>query len=245
VDSSLYQGTVTHSRFTPVKHSFTYKITLFWLKLDEIEKLNKEVSFFSSNKPAWVRFKQTDYLDNDSTPLESQVRNKMSTLSGMTLKGDVYMLGQLRTLGMYFSPVNFYFLRHKEQTEFSHMLAEVSNTPWGEKHCYLVDMAAQEDNKKVFHVSPFNPIDMQYRWNVNQPNERFAMRLSCIRGEKHFEAGLSLSRQPLTSQTLRKALLKVPSFTLMSLIGIYWQALKLFIKGAPIYDHPNKGTKTV
>jgi DUF1365 family protein len=169
----------------------------------------------------------------------------MSELEGTQLNGEIYMLGQLRTLGLYFSPVNFYFLRQAGQMQYSHMLAEVSNTPWGERHCYLVNMKHQSDNEKALHVSPFNPLDMQYQWKIAQPNNRFSMRLSCIKDEKHFEAGLSLTKQPLTTKTLQAALIKVPSFTIKSLIGIYWQALKLFIKGAPIYDHPNKGSKTV
>jgi DUF1365 family protein len=245
VESALYQGTVDHARFTPIEHRFSYKITLFWLKLNEMNKLNQELDFFSTEKRAWARFKSSDYLNQEDSPLESRVLHKMSELSGTQLQGDIYMLGQLRTLGLYFSPVNFYFLRQKNQTSYSHMLAEVSNTPWDEKHCYLVDMQNQEDSEKAFHVSPFNPIDMKYRWRIAQPDVQFAMSLSCIKNEKHFEAGLSLTRQPLTTQTLKAALFKVPSFTIKSLIGIYWQALKLFIKGAPIYDHTNKGNKTV
>lgn len=245
MESALYHGQVDHARFTPIKHRFTYDITLFWIKLSEVEELTKKVRFFSSKKIAWVRFKPSDYLDGDNAPLQDRVLNKMSALAGEELKGNIYMLGQMRTLGLYFSPVNFYFLQQEAQTEFSHMLAEVSNTPWDEKHCYLVDMNDQTDNDKAFHVSPFNPIDMQYRWRVTQPNEKFAMSLSCIKGQKHFEAGLALVKQPLTTETLKAALIKVPSFTIKSLLGIYWQALKLFIKGAPIYDHPNKGSKTV
>ena len=106
-------------------------------------------------------------------------------------------------------------------------------------------MKKQEDSEKAFHVSPFNPIDMQYRWLVNQPNNTFNMALSCIKDEKHFEAGLSLTKQKLTSKTLSSALFKVPSFTIKSLIGIYWQALKLLIKGAPVYSHPQQGNKSV
>ncbi|TDF38637.1 DUF1365 domain-containing protein [Alteromonadaceae bacterium M269] len=245
MESSLYQGTVTHSRFTPVKHQFDYKITLFWLKLSELEELNQRLSFFSSHSFAWARFKESDYFDTKDGSVEQRALAKMRELSGKELSGDIFMLGQLRTLGLYFSPVNFYFLRPDGESHFSHMLAEVSNTPWNQKHCYLVDMNEQGNNDKVFHVSPFNPIDMQYQWTVKQPAQTFAMKLACIKNEKHFEAGLALTKQALTNKTLSSALFKVPSFTLKSLVGIYWQALKLFFKGAPVYTHPQQGNKSV
>jgi hypothetical protein len=118
------------------------------------------------------------------------------------------------------------------------MLAEVSNTPWNKRHHYLVDLAKQEDCDKEFHVSPFNPMDMTYQWKIKQPNENLRLHLSCIKHEKHFEVALNMQRQPLTTKTLRGALLSIPSMTLKTVAGIYWQAIKLFFKRVPIYMHP-------
>jgi hypothetical protein len=230
---------VHHQRFVPKVHRFNYKIYLYWLKLSEIEQLDADVKGFS-NKPEGfspVKFLRKDYLGDPAQKLESSVIARMSELNGSILSGDVYFLGQVRTFGWYFSPVNFYYLRNSEGL-YTHMLAEVSNTPWNKRHHYLVDLAKQEDCDKEFHVSPFNPMDMTYQWKIKQPNENLRLHLSCIKHEKHFEAALNMQRQPLTTKTLRGALLSIPSMTLKTVAGIYWQAIKLFFKRVPIYMHP-------
>lgn len=148
------------------------------------------------------------------------------------------MLGQVRTLGIYFSPVNFYFLRNDDGI-FTHMLAEVSNTPWNERHYYLVDLDTQADTDKAFHVSPFNPMDMTYKWNIKPPEDAFVMTLDCHREDKEFRAGLNMKRISLNNHNLNRAIKRIPSMTIKTVVGIYWQALKLFLKRTPIYGHPN------
>jgi DUF1365 family protein len=123
------------------------------------------------------------------------------------------------------------------------LLAEVSNTPWNDRHCYLVDLAKQEDCEKVFHVSPFNPMDMQYKWEISQPAQSLKLTLSCHKEVKHFAASLNLSKVELNSKSLFNVLLTIPSMTIKTVIGIYWQALKLFIKGVPFYSHSEQGKK--
>ena len=238
-ESALYTGIVHHQRFLPKIHRFNYKIYLYWLKLKEIEQLDANVKGFSNKLKGFspVKFIRNDYLGDPAQTLESSVIARMSELNGSTLSGDVYFLGQVRTFGWYFSPVNFYYLRNATGL-YTHMLAEVSNTPWNKRHHYLVDLAKQEDCDKKFHVSPFNPMDMTYQWKIKQPNENLRLHLACIKKSKHFEAALNLQRQPLTTKTLRGALLSIPSMTLKTVAGIYWQAIKLFFKRVPIYMHP-------
>jgi len=238
-ESALYTGVVHHQRFVPKVHRFNYKIYLYWLKLGEIEQLNTEVKGFSNREKGFspVKFLRSDYLGDPAQTLESSVLARMTELNGSALSGDVYFLGQVRTFGWYFSPVNFYYLRDAEGV-YTHMLAEVSNTPWNKRHHYLVDLAKQEDCDKAFHVSPFNPMDMTYQWKIKQPDENLRLHLSCIKQEKHFEAALNMQRQPLTTKTLRGALLSIPSMTVKTVAGIYWQAIKLFFKRVPIYMHP-------
>ena len=238
-ESALYTGVVHHQRFVPKVHRFNYKIYLYWLKLSEIEQLNADVKGFSNKANGYspVKFLRKDYLGDPAQKLESSVIARMSELNGSKLSGDVYFLGQIRTFGWYFSPVNFYYLRNSEG-KYTHMLAEVSNTPWNKRHHYLVDLAKQEDCAKEFHVSPFNPMDMTYQWKIKQPNENLRLHLACIKQDKHFEAALNMQRQPLTTKTLRGALLSIPSMTLKTVAGIYWQAIKLFFKRVPIYMHP-------
>ena len=242
VYSALYKGSVFHSRFLPKKHAFTYQIFLLWLNLDELDLLEAEVKGFSANSWAPLRFKRSDYLGDADTPLKQSVLNKMSELAQEQLTGTVYLLGQTRTFGMYFSPVNFYYLQQADGS-YSHLLAEVSNTPWNNRHCYLVDLGKQEDCAKAFHVSPFNPMDMQYKWKISQPEQSLKLTLACHKEAKHFVASIHLSRVELNSKTLFNVLLSIPSMTIKTVFGIYWQALKLFIKGVPFYSHSAQGKK--
>ena len=237
IESALYSGKVFHERYLPTRHKFSYDIYLFWLKLSELPHLDETLSRFSEDKFNLVSFNHKDYCKSATQPLSEAVTTKMSDLSGSPLHGEVFMMGQVRTLGIYFSPVNFYFLRNNDGI-FTHMLAEVSNTPWNERHYYLVDLATQGDTEKAFHVSPFNPIDMTYKWNIKPPGKAFFMTLDCHREHKEFRAGLNMKRISLNNHNLNRAIKRIPSMTIKTVVGIYWQALKLFLKRTPIYGHP-------
>lgn len=240
MSSAIYTGTVFHSRFVPKKHAFSYRIFLMWLDLSELEQLEQQVRGFSASSWAPLRFKRSDYLGDTDTPLQQSALEKMSELADTPLSGKVFLLGQTRTFGLYFSPVNFYYLQ-KEDGSYSHLLAEVSNTPWNKRHYYLVDLMQQEDCDKTFHVSPFNPMDMRYKWNISQPDDTLKLSLACHKDVKHFVASLNLSRIELNSNSLFRVLLSIPSMTIKTVVGIYWQALKLFIKRVPFYSYPKQG----
>lgn len=242
MESALYVGKVFHVRHIPKKHHFFYNIFLFWLDLDELSELDNQVSGFSTSHFAPARFSRADYLGPEQQSLKQSVLDRMTKLAGKPLDGKVYFLGQVRMFGLYFSPVNFYYLRQQDG-QYSHMLAEVSNTPWDERHHYLVDLAEQKDCQKLFHVSPFNPMDMQYQWNIQQPDHILALTLSCKKERRHFDASLKLTKQELNSKSLFRVMMNIPSMTIKTVFGIYWQALKLFIKGVPVYGHSTRKAK--
>lgn len=242
MDSAIYKGQVFHARHTPKHHAFSYDIFLFWLNLEELQHISERVRGFSTHKWAPVHFKRTDYLGDPTTPLDQAVIARMSELAGEPLSGTPFMLGQVRTFGMYFSPVNFYYLRQSDGF-YSHLLAEVSNTPWNERHHYLVDLKEQKDAQKEFHVSPFNPMDMLYHWKIKQPNQKLKLSMSCSSGKRHFDAALNLDKIELNSNSLLRVLVSIPSMTIKTVFGIYWQALKLYLKGVPFYGHPSDKEK--
>lgn len=242
IESAIYKGKVYHQRFKPTQHKFDYDIYLFWLKLEsnELEALSSSLTHFSAHDKARVRFKREDYLGDASVSLKQAVLERMTELNnGITLKGDVFMLGQLRMWGLYFSPVNFYYLRNAEG-KYTHMLAEVSNTPWNERHHYLVNLDTQDDTPKAFHVSPFNPMDMTYKWSISQPSSRLSLAMDCVRDDKQFSAGINLTKFTLDNANLSAALKRIPSMTIKTVAGIYWHALKLLLKRTPLYTHPEK-----
>jgi DUF1365 family protein len=240
MESAICTGVVSHERFTPTQHAFEYGIAMMWLNLDEVNQLAHSVKGFSNCRTAAFEYRRSDYLGDPSLPLKQAVIARINALSDTSnhLSGDVFLLGQARHFGLYFSPVNFYFLRNKVSGEFTHMLAEVSNTPWNERHHYLVDLARQENTPKAFHVSPFNPVDMVYKWHIQRPSEAFSVGLSCYKKNKHFTAIMHLKQNSLNSNTVRSVIKSIPNMTLRTVIGIYWQAVKLWIKRTPVYSHP-------
>ncbi|MGF1776505.1 DUF1365 domain-containing protein [Vibrio nomapromontoriensis] len=241
-NSRLMVGSVDHRRFTPKKHYLRYPLFMPAIDLDELEQLKQSVWGFGDKWWHWARFQRTDYLGQGDLKLALQ--NKVHELTGDKLTGKVIAVCHLRYLGIYFSPVNFYYLYDK-RGQWQYLLAEVSNTPWNERHYYAVNAQSgnQDENwqhDKAFHVSPFNPIDQQYKWKLKPLGERLFVHLACHRDHKEFDATVSMKSQPFCSKQLLSLLIKTPVMAVKVVAGIYWHAFKLWCKGMPIYDHPEK-----
>ncbi|MEH6452010.1 MAG: DUF1365 domain-containing protein [Psychromonas sp.] len=246
LNSRIYVGQVNHHRFSPRTHSFNYKMFLLAIDLDEMDSLNKLSSWFRFDKFAPLTFKSSDYLSND-IPLgdkfsKQAVWQKVAQLGGENLATRVLFVGQLRCFGFYFSPINMYYC-YDQQQELRYLLVEVSNTPWNERFYYLIDMHEQQISDKEFHVSPFMDLQMKYHWRIKAPSKHLSLHIESYAEQKMFSASLSMKSMPFTHQNLRKSVLSIPSMTLKTLAGIYWQALKLFVKGVRYIPHPEKRTK--
>lgn len=242
MSSAIYSGTVRHRRFLPREHGFSYSFFMYYLDLAAIDQLPEVFPWFSAKRFSLARFVRRDYLGNPQTPLHGAVRQRMAELTGEEVTGKVFGLMNLRTLGLYFSPVNFYFgFDHVGQC--SHFLAEVSNIPWNQRHHYAYRLEPGSSwtriQEKEFHVSPFNPLKQTYGWHIGEPGQQLHLGIdvSDSRGSI-FEARLELQRQPFTEKTLRHLLLRKPAMTAMVVAGIYYQALKLYLKGVPYVPHP-------
>ncbi len=236
--STIMSGAVRHRRFTPVKHQLNVALFMPCIDLDELKALEQSVWGFGTKWWHWARFRRQDYLGDGD--LKLAVLNKIQELTGENLAGRVKALIHLRYLGVYFSPVNFYYV-YDDRDDWRYLLAEVSNTPWNQRHYYVVPASSAHDFKhgKAFHVSPFNPISQQYHWRVKPLNHGVSIHLACQRDAKEFDATLSMQPQPFTTRLLLAKLVKTPLMAAKVLAGIYWHALKLWLKGAPIYAHPS------
>ena len=235
--SCLLVGNVRHRRFSPIEHALDYKLFMPCLDLDELQDLKNKVWGFGDKWWHWARFKRSDYLGTGD--LKQSVLNKVVELGGERLDGPVKAVIHLRYFGIYFSPVNFYYIYDVNDC-WCYLLAEVSNTPWNERYYYLLD-ARNEDtwvHSKAFHVSPFNPIDQEYRWRIKPMNPHLSIHLECHRQGKQFDATMKMKSQMLSTHGLLKYLIATPVLAIKMLFGIYWHALKLWIKGAPFYSHP-------
>jgi uncharacterized protein len=234
--SAIYIGEIAHQRNIPKVHRFRYPFFMWYLNLDELDSLPNMGWLFSVQHWAISRMQRSDYLGDPQIPLADAVRARMFELTGQPVTGQVCGLMNMRTLGLYFSPVNFYY-GFDGEGRFTHFLAEVSNTPWNERHHYayfVADGRYELTQKKAFQVSPFNPLQQQYRWRISPPGAAVgvAIAVSDSRGEI-FEARLQLARQELGKATVRRLLMKKPIMTAFIVGGIYYQALKIYLKGIP------------
>ncbi|GAB3521524.1 DUF1365 domain-containing protein [Photobacterium alginatilyticum] len=253
MNSGLYVGTVRHRRFTPVEHSFSYPMFMSLIDLDELEELQKTVKGFGKSVLNFARFRTQDFMnapnteqqvtDNDIQSLKQAVVAKVESLTGERVKGRVMMLCQLRYAGVYFSPLNMYYL-YDEQDNWRWVLAEVSNTPWNERHYYAVPAGSSYHNPKAFHVSPFNPMSQEYHWRLKAPEKQLVVHLdirSSDGGQNIMDATMVMKRRPFTTKVLWQLITATPVQAIKIVIGIYWQALRLWLKGAPFYNHsPSK-----
>ena len=241
--SAILRGRVHHARYRPTKHAFEYSIAQWWLALDELEDVAAKSRWFSLQRFAPLWFRRADYMRGTTGDLATAVRNKISELTGETVSGRVFFLGAVRTFGLYFSPISCYFIQPEGETEYRYMLAEVSNTPWNERHYYVLDLQQALVTEKTFHVSPFNPMNMRYHWQLRpprqEPEHKTLIHMDCLTEKRDFSATLKLTRVELNSKSIRNVLLRYPVNTVGTVTAIYWQALRLFLKRTPLYSHPN------
>lgn len=238
--SAIYEGVVTHRRRTPVAHAFRMRLFMAYLDLAELPQALAGVP------PLLARFRRADYLGDPAVPLDEAVRELVQERLGVRPTGPIRMLAHLRSLGHCFNPVVFYWCFAPDEERVEAVVAEVTSTPWGERHAYVVagegnaDHVLESRHEKAMHVSPFMPMEMTYRWRVATPGERLAVRIENrdAAGALVFDAQLALRRRELTRAGLARAVARHPAMTLHVLGRIYAEALRLRLKGARWHAKP-------
>ena len=247
--SCIYEGTVRHRRFSPVSHSFTYPFFLMYLDLSELDEVFRGRWLWSMNRPSLASFRRADHLGNPRLPLDIAVRDLVLSRTGRRPTGPIRLLTNLRYFGYVMNPVSFYYCFDAENTGLVAIVAEVTNTPWGEQHCYVLGEFDADrgrngrvyrfGNQKAFHVSPFMQMDMTYRWQLTEPREQLAVDIGNYDGEvKWFDATMILMRREIKGRELARLLIRYPFMSAKVAGGIYWQALKLWRKKARFFPHP-------
>lgn len=268
--SCLFAGWVRHRRFGRAANAFRYRVVQPMLDLGELDEVFRGRLLWSTRRPNWVWFRRADHLGDPARPLEDCVRELVEDRLGRRPAGGIRLLTHPRYLGYVMNPVSFYYCDDARGT-LEAIVAEVHNTPWGERHCYVLDVAAARaaaggrrrgawrfDFDKAFHVSPFQPMEQRYVWRFSEPGDRLLVHMenhprpvaastepsAAPRPPRPFDATLVMRRRPITGPSLARALAAHPVMTGSVIAGIYWQALRLWVKGAAFHPHPGRLAET-
>ena len=242
--SALYEGTIRHRRFAVRRAEFTHRLALAYLDLGELPELLD--GLLVRGAPGLVRFRRSDYLGDPDVGLADAVRGLVEEQTGRAPAGPVRLLTNLRTFGHCFNPVSFYYC-HDGGGALDALVAEVTNTPWGERHAYVLprgapSMALRAGATKALHVSPFMGMDQAYEVRANAPAETLAVHIeSRERDARVFDATLRMRRRPLTQRALAEVTLRHPAATLRVLGLIYAHALGLRLRGVRLRPRPPRG----
>ena len=248
--SCLYEGFVRHRRYDPVTHCFQQQLYMAYLDLDELQRELVDV-VKSKERFSPVSFRRSDHFGSPHKPLTQSIRELVGKSTGRIPQGPIRLLTQLRVWGHYFSPLNMFYCFDQDDAEPATIVAEVSNTPWMERHMYVLwsgnrldgSQSLKFSHPKSFHVSPFMGMDQIYNWSIGIPGDTLQVGIhSTENSQRLFSAALSLKRRPLNRAALRRLQIRYPLITLKTVTAIYFQALRLWKKNCPFYPHPKKNS---
>ncbi|MEZ4215892.1 MAG: DUF1365 family protein [Myxococcota bacterium] len=241
--SAFYTGTVVHARRHPA-HAFEPRVRMYWLELDEIPMLVRD-GLVSTRRFARRCFRRADHPGDAATPLDVAIRDLVEGRTGARPRGPIALLTQLRQLGVRFDPVSFFYCLSPSRDAIEAVVADVSNTPWGERHTYVLapdagaaapgGAALDVSVRKTFHVSPFLGMDVAHRFRLSLPGETLDVAIDDVGSDGvRFAARLRLARRPF-AEGRRGA-----CAPLATLAGIYARALRIALLGAPFHPHPRR-----
>ena len=250
--SAIYSGWVRHRRYAPRPHAFRYRLFMVYLDLAELEHVFAGRWLWGTHGFAPARFVRSDHFGDPAIPLERCVRDLVEHESGRRPGGPIRLLTHLRYFGHCFNPVSFYYCFDAADTRVDAIVAEVTNTPWGERHCYVLSEPGapltggylRYRTRKAMHVSPFMPMELEYRWCFSPPDQALSIHMALHGGDRQFDATMRLERSAIGALALARTLVAFPLMTLKVVAAIHWEALRLWFKRIPIHDHPRRGRTT-
>ncbi len=249
MESCLYEGWVAHHRGGDVPHAFRFPLAMLYLDLDELGVVFRGRWAWSATGPALAWVRRGDHLGDPDVPLADAVRALVEAHTGVRPAGPIRLLTHPRYAGYGFNPLSLFYCFDAGGARVQAVVADVTNTPWGERHQYV--LAAEPGTPglyarhgKAFHVSPFLPMALDYDWRIGRPGRSLGVRIAAHAHDLAapaapvFTATLALRRRPIDGRSLAGVLVRFPLLTAQVVAAIYWQAFRLWRRGAPFHPHP-------
>jgi len=249
--SGIYEGKVRHRRYEPMAHAFRAPLFLMYLDLDELPTVFQGRWFWSIERFNLATFRRRDHLGDPNESLEKSIRDLVEAETGVRPTGPIRLLTHLSYFGYCFNPLSIFFCFDEGGERLHSVVAEVTNTPWRERHCYVLSNANQTDStsinemkhdfrfSKAFHVSPFMTMDFEYRWALRGPGQNLILHAENWQQDRPcFDATLNLKRRDISTWTLASVLFRYPLMTVQVIANIHWQAFWLWWKRIPYVPHP-------
>jgi len=256
--SCLYVGKVMHRRHAPREHKLSYRIFSLFLDIDRIDELASRCRWFSRGRFNLYSFRDRDHGDGTATPLRAQITDLLALADVYVPDGKIVLLCMPRILGYAFNPLSVFYC-YDAAGGLAALVYEVNNT-FGQRHTYVlpvgIDTTSQASPKtsakdepgdlheasgkcieqhcdKRFHVSPFLDLDMHYRFLVLPPGTRMALTINASTSSgPMLDAVYSAKQQTFCDSTLLRLFATHPLLTLKVVVGIHWEALQIWRKGA-------------
>ncbi|MCG8339470.1 MAG: DUF1365 domain-containing protein [Proteobacteria bacterium] len=243
MNSVIYKGFVEHYRLKPVKHGFRYPVYGYGLDLDELDVMDKSLSFFGHNRLRPVAIHDKDYLTKGKGSIREKLLRVLSNHHSVENIQQIFLVTSARYLNYIFNPVSFFYCLDKNGKTVA-MVVEVNNT-FGERHLYIPEMKEGDHGiryiaDKEFHVSPFNDMQGTYEFFFSEPTEPLDITINLIKdNQPFFNARLHGKVKPLNGFNLLKTLIGNPLSPHKNMPRILYQAAKLyFLRKMPYVDKP-------
>ena len=248
MNSAFYVGRLAHARTTPKAHRFSYRVFMPFVDVERVSDITHRAIGWGSRGLALARFVRSDFIGEENLSVAAAVKRRIFEETNQHFEGRIFLLANWRYFGLQNNPIACYFCRGATSERLEFIVAEVTNTPWGERHSYVLPVGHSEalfqtEFQKELHVSPFHGMQQRYRWSSTVPDETLSIKLTNLEdGKRVFHASLTLSRLPITRLTGLSLLARFPFETAKVTAGIYWQALVLFMRRVPLFAHPKNNS---
>ena len=239
--ASLYVGETTHARMGPRPHRFSYGLFQLLIDIDRIDDAVRGLRLLRYGRFGVFSFDQRDHGARDGSHLRPWVEARLSEAEMAAGAARIRLLCFPRMLGFVFNPISIFFVEDR-RGRLEAVIYEVNNT-FGQTHAYVAPAAGgpcewHEADKKLY-VSPFYPVEGAYCFRLTPPAETFDLVIAkTLGGRSDFTATLRAERRRLTDAALARLFFAMPLMTLGVVAAIHWQALLLWLKGAPFGARP-------